>query len=231
MIYQAKSVCSAGTDNSRVLLPTEGRDHIEEVIRILDDDGVILFPTDTVWGIGGITVQALKKIRHLKGRDAAKPMARYFSEWSKISNTGVILTDTGQKLARAFLPGPLTLVLPLDAEATSHDDISRYAGMGSEGCTAGIRIPDCPWLLRLLARLPVPMFGSSANISGCPDPENLAQAMSYFGDGIDVAIESDLVPGIKASTVVDACGAMPVVLREGAISSREIMEACNGEQA
>jgi L-threonylcarbamoyladenylate synthase len=118
-------------------------------------------------------------------------------------------------LADKFLPGALTLVLP---RSNSVPDIVTAGGV-----TVAVRIPAHPIPVALIEGLEAPLIGTSANLSGQPSALTADEVYSQFGDRIDLVIDGGRCPGGRESTVVDATGETPVVLREGAIA-RERLE-------
>ena len=121
------------------------------------------------------------------------------------------------RLIEAFLPGPLTLVLA----ARPHLSLRLTAGTGK----VGIRISAHPLIGRLFACYPAPITTTSANPTGRPNARDARTILAYFPQGIECILDAGPVPGGVGSTVVDATGEAPVILREGAISAKTIKEA------
>lgn len=194
-----------------IIEPTWENDHIEVVAEALNNGGIIIFPTDTIYGLGGIKKEALERIFSVKGRPQSKKMALYGGDLNIFERAGIKITPLGQRLAQGFMPGKITLVLS-----------------DSKGESTGIRIPDHPWLSRLLLALESPLYGTSANFSGGDDPRDFHQAYDLFKGFVDMGIYSPLCTGGLPSTVIDARGDKPVFLREGAISVPVILDYLEG---
>ena len=182
---------------------------------------IVVFPTDTVYGIGstGLIKAAARRIYEIKRRDSMKPLpilvhsteeARRWVQWSPAAET----------LARTFWPGPLTLVLRPTKEG-------RLLTL-PEFPTLAIRVPANPVALVLLSASGVPWASSSANLSGCPAIKDGAQAVEVFSDSADYVIDAGRV-GDSESSVVDASGEKVFVLREGALSRQRILEAAGAQ--
>ncbi|MGH2689867.1 MAG: L-threonylcarbamoyladenylate synthase [Actinomycetota bacterium] len=183
---------------------------LEEAVRALRRGGLVVIPTDTVYGLAAPAgdADAARRIFALKGRDEGKPLqilipdARSMSELARPSRSAVLL-------AERFWPGPLTLVVPAKA-----------------GGTVGLRVPGHPLALELLAATG-PVSATSANRSGEPTPADIGSIRTHFGAAVDVYVDGGHVDGLP-STVVDVTGPGVVVLREGAVPRADIEGAAGG---
>lgn len=178
------------------------------------DGRVVAFPTDTVYAIGcdARNAAAVAAVNAAKSRDASRPMpvlcGSEGSAW-EIARP----CETARRLAAAFWPGALTMVLPLaDARVGS--------AMGLRDGTVGVRVPDSACALSLL-RACGPLVGTSANASG---REPAVDAGSVRVGGVDVVVDGGPVgAGRGPSTVVGlAAGARPEILREGALGRADV---------
>ncbi len=226
--------------------------------KILRSGGILICPTDTVYGILGDATNrdAIKKIFALKTRSAEKkfpifvkdiPTARKFAYiadakakflekvWLAPLETARPEGPSGaQARARSLTgPGPLTVVLhhkeKLPKILTPHQSKLGAGQAGGLG-TIGIRIPNHPFLLELLSRLDFPLVQTSANISGKPPAKNIKEIKEYFG-------KERLKPELiidggqidgTQSTVIDFTGNEPILLRTGAISKLELDRLLSG---
>ncbi len=181
---------------------------------VLRGGGVVVFPTETVYGVGvaaGDPV-ALDKLRRLKGRPAEKPFQHLAADVDMAKRLGAVFSGRAERLARRFWPGALTLVLP-DGR--------------SPGGTLGIRIPDSPFVLALCRELAGPIVTSSANAAGSPPPATAAAA-DAFGDDVDLLVDGGEAVGGVASTVARCVGEEVHILREGGVSGAAIRAAWDG---
>jgi len=194
-------------------------EQVEKAIEILKGAGVVAFPTDTVYGLGAsATLElALKRIYRIKRRPFDQAVPLLLSDVADIENVAASVPEIAWTLANRFLPGGLTLVLPKAGW------ISPSITFG--GDTVAVRVPDHPIPRSLIRGLGVPVVGTSANITGQPSPLTAEQVRRQLNDEADFIIEGECPGGVE-STVVDVTQEPPVLLREGAISRREIEAAC-----
>src|SRR6202000_2166763 len=173
------------------------RDEVAKAFKIVQEGGIILYPTDTIWGIGcdATNTEAVKKIYQLKQRDEAKSM--------------IILLDTDNKLEsyikevpsiaydlNEYAENPLTLVMP-GAKNVS-------PALIAEDGSLGVRVVKNDFCQQLIQRLRKPLVSTSANISGKPSPQNFGQIDPDIIDGVDyvVDIEQYNIDVKKPSTII-----------------------------
>lgn len=179
---------------------------------------LIVYPTETFYGLGAdpFSPAALDRLFALKGRDPKKPIALIAADSRMALEIAESVPNTARRLADAFWPGPLTLVLP------PRDGIPR-ALVGPHG--VGVRVSPHPVARALSAELKRPITATSANLSGHPPALTLAEARAAFGDKVKVYLEGGKLGGSHPSSVV-VCDADGIrVLREGAITERELLAA------
>ena len=189
-------------------MPFPTSDTLATAARLLRAGGVAVIPTDTVYGIAAHPAcpSAVSRICTIKGRPTGKPIALLASDAGAVSAFGAILPPAAQRLAAAYWPGALTLVLP--------------CGMASEG----FRVPDHEATRTLLAACGGALRVTSANLSGALPAVSAVEALKDVGLEADLVIDGGVSPGGVASTVVkvDADNAI-TILREGAIPSADIL--------
>lgn len=203
-----------------VQLPAAVRRQVEKGIDILKRGGVIAFPTDTVYGMGaGMAFhEAVERIYRLKGRPRGTALPLLLADVSQISEYASYVPPVAWTLAKKFLPGALTLVL------LKADSVPDYVTAG--GRTVALRVSAHPVPQALARGVGMPIIGTSANLSGKPSPVTAADVCEQFGDKIDLVIDGGRSPGGKESTIVDVSGDKVVLLREGAISRKELELVC-----
>lgn len=193
------------------------REDVEAAVAAVRRGGLVVFPTDTVYGLGSRPdPQAVERIFALKERAPERVLQLLVPSVEWVERVAVP-DDRARKLIAAFFPGPLTLVLPASGEAPE-----AVAGGGA----VGIRIPAHPVALELLAAAG-PLAATSANRSGEPTPSDVASIRALFGSSVDAYVDGGTIEG-RASTVVDLTGAEPMVLREGSIASDELARVLGG---
>ena len=212
--------------------------------------GLVCFPTDTVYGIGGVVSPATgRAIAQVKGRRAEKPLQVVYPTLESLLD-GVALSPAVADAARRLLPGPFTLVVPYPdgmtfppfglvtwpaAGGKGDPDVGGESGYPEGGPgggaapavvrTLGVRVPAWPSAARALARLPFPLLASSANPSGEHDPVSLPDVAPGVRAACDLLLDAGPTSGVS-STVLDLSGLQAGrgfrVLRPGAVGIAEI---------
>lgn len=187
---------------------------ISQCAAILKRGGIVAFPTETVYGLGAdaLNAAAVEKLYAAKNRPPVKPLSLCVADLETAESVAVF-NDAAKRLFAAFLPGPLTIVLP---KRRCVPDIVT-AGLG----TVGIRVPSNKTALALLASCGFPIALPSANLSGqgaLTSGRAVAEALRGRADAVIDAGETSL--GVE-STVVSLVGE-PAILRRGVVSEREI---------
>lgn len=190
-------------------------DPVAQATRALRDGHLVVYPTDTLYGLGCLAEdpEAFSRLSRVKGLPMDRGVSVVVHDLDQ-AEAWTAWTPLAQQLAEAFLPGGLTLIL--EASETAPDHL-----LAPEG-TLGIRLVDRPEPLALAAIGPV--VSTSANRHGAPSVTTIAQARKVFGDQVAAYVDAGPLTG-PASTVVDARGSAPKVIREGAIPEQEIQEA------
>jgi len=193
---------------------------------------LVAFPTETVWGLGAdaSSEAAMERLRRWKGRGAGQPVAVLVPDQTALATLGIALPAAAQRLAAAFWPGPLTLVVPAA--------LGRFAGgVAREDGAVGLRCSPHPAASSLAAALlragAGPLTATSLNRHGAPPARTRAEAAALCA-GADAILCLDGGPDAGAgapSTVVDCSGSRPVVLRAGAIAAAELSRALEQEIA
>ncbi len=176
---------------------------------------VIVLPTDTVYGVGvnafsGAAVQRLLDAKQ-RGRDMPPPVL--VAEVAMVRSLATGVDDRVLALARAFWPGPLTLILQ------AHD--SLRLDLGDRTDTIAVRVPDHEFTRELLRRTG-PLAVSSANVSGREAALTTTDAVDQLGESIAVYLDAGPASGPVASTIVDLSGTSARILRAGRISAEEL---------
>ena len=169
--------------------------------------GVIVYPTDTIYGLGcDITQKAgIERIRRIKGRDAKKPMSFVCADLNNVSRYARV-SNFAYRVLKHCLPGPYTFVLPATKETPRI--------LQSKQKTVGLRIPDHPVALRLVAELGNPVISTSANRSAqepISDPQELE---AELGHEVDLILECGPLP-LQPSSVISLVGDRVEILRAG----------------
>lgn len=198
----------------------------ERAAALLRDGQLVAFPTDTVYGVGALfsNPAAIEQIYAAKGRPAAKGIPILLASPDDLPLVAAQVNETAARLAVAYWPGPLTLVL---CKAPSVPPaVSRTA-------TVAVRVPDHPVARSLIAAAGAPLAVTSANRSGEPPTTDPAVVYSTLGNRIAALLDGGLAPGGVPSTIVDCSGpGAPLILRPGPISLAAMLNPpYNGEHA
>jgi len=179
---------------------------MERARDILQKGGVVVYPTDTLYGLGAniFLENAVKKVYHIKRRPQDKPLSICLSKVEDLEKVAH-LDDKTFNLAQELLPGPYTLILEKKKE------ISDLITAGSD--KIGVRIPDSPVCQELAAEYPITT--TSANISGEKSMVRVDELVRLFREGVDLFLDGGDANS-SHSTVVDLTTSPPAVLREGA---------------
>jgi L-threonylcarbamoyladenylate synthase len=181
--------------------------HVLRAAEVLRTGGLVILPTDTVYGVAcdPDNVEAMARLYRAKGRGEEKPLQLLLAEPGWLNQVSEGLSAEAKRLAEAFFPGGITLVV-------------NKVGGG----TVGVRVPDHPTCLEVIRAFGRPIAASSANRSGEPSPRTADEAIAQLGDRIDLVVDSGPCPVGRDSTVIDATRTPVSVLREGAVSRDEI---------
>ncbi len=191
--------------------------YIAEGARILRTGGLVAFPTETVYGLGGDATQgkAVARIFAAKGRPSFNPLIVHVADVDWVAD--LAKADTRfDILARAFWPGPLTFVLPRRDGCPASELVS--AGLDS----IAVRMPDHPVAQALLRAVQRPLAAPSANASGTVSPTLAAHVASSLGDKVDLIIDGGPCRVGLESTVLDLTQGKATILRPGAIIAEQI---------
>lgn len=188
-----------------------------ECARVLEADGLIVMPTDTVYGIAADAFSAtgVGKLLKAKGRGRDMPPPVLIGQREVLMALAEVPGTEVFELTKRFWPGPLTIIC--GAQAMLDWDLGDTHG------TVAVRMPDHPAALELL-RTTGPLAVSSANTHGAPAAGNAAEAEEMLGESVDIYLDGGEAPGTGASTIVDLTRKPPQILREGPITADELRE-------
>ncbi|MDK2892361.1 L-threonylcarbamoyladenylate synthase [Methanohalophilus sp.] len=198
----------------------QDKGNFEEVMqsagKIIRAGGLVAFPTETVYGLGAnaLNPDAVQKIFEAKGRPADNPLIVHVAKKEDFFRLADEINPTAKKLMDTFCPGPLTLILK---KKEIVPDITT-AGLDS----VAIRLPSNKIARELILASGTPIAAPSANRSGSPSPTSASHVMNDLNGKIDAIIDGGNTEIGIESTVVDARGDIPIILRPGEISREDI---------
>jgi len=182
------------------------KDKIEVALNILREGGVVVYPTDTLYGIGVniFNEDAVERVFSIKRRSRSKPLSVCLPKVEDIFKVAYVDGET-EKIARKLLPGPFTLIL------NKKEGISSTLTAGET--KIGVRIPDSKVSIELSREFPV--TATSANISGMKVPESPEGVYKQLGESVDLILDAGTFKKTLPSTVVDLTCQPPAVIRRG----------------
>jgi L-threonylcarbamoyladenylate synthase len=187
---------------------------IDHALDILNNQGLIAFPTDTVYGLAAqaFNHRTIESLYIVKGRNSTRAIAILIGRLSDLDLVIAGMNPLASKLAAQFWPGPITLVVPGSAKLPNN--VSPTA-------LIGVRMPNHPVALALLRRSG-PLAVTSANLSGAANTTTAKDVMRQLGGRIHLILDGGHTPGGIPSTVVDCSSSEPIILREGPITAEQV---------
>lgn len=194
---------------------------LKEPAKIIKEGGVVIFPTETVYGIGtnGFKAKSVKRIYELKRRDLKKPISLLVNSREMVKMIAEDITDLEYALMEKFWPGPFTIILKKKKIVPNI--------LTANGDTVGVRMPRGEIARKIIEYARVPIGAPSANISGKPSGTNIGDIVKDFDGKVDCIVDSGESELGIASTIVRIIDNVPNILREGSISKNEVEEFVN----
>lgn len=187
---------------------------------IVRKGGLVIYPTDTVYGLGcdPLNIEAVKKVFHVKDyREKPLPiLASSIENVEKIAH----LSENAERIAERFWPGPLTLILTRKTLLPSIVTCNQSS--------VGVRIPRYDAAIELIQLSGGLLVGTSANKTGKKPPQNANEACEQIGEEVDLILDGGITSLGVSSTLVDLTSKEPKLLREGPISLKQILNALKG---
>ncbi|MDR1432678.1 MAG: threonylcarbamoyl-AMP synthase [Propionibacteriaceae bacterium] len=195
----------------------EPQEAIQAAVAVIRAGGLVVLPTDTVYGIGADPFQpaAVQALLDAKGRGRDMPPPVLVAQAKALFALTKGVSAAADALTAAFWPGALTLVMNANS--------SLRMDLGDRGGTIAVRVPDHRFARDLL-RITGPLAVSSANLAGHPAATDVDTAIGQLGDRVDLYLDFGSTPGLEASTIVDLTGSTPRILRQGLLSAAELGE-------
>ena len=187
---------------------TIDKDTLKEVKYILENNGLVVYPTDTLYALGAnaLSKEAIKKVFKAKGRGFNKPISITLKNLEEAKKY-FIFNEIAEKIAKRFLPGPLTIILPSYVLPKELSPTQKFS----------FRIPENEIALKILNSVDFPLTATSANISGGENPINAEIAIKQIGEYVDLVLDCGKCKYGRPSTVIDLSEGKIVLVREGVI--------------
>ena len=189
------------------------REKISAAAEVIKNGGLVIFPTETVYGIAAnlLDEKAVARLYNIKARPEGKPFTVHIADVKMIKDMSCVINPAAEKLIAKFWPGPLTIILK-----------------SLIGPNVGFRMPANKIALDLIKASGLPVIAPSANLSGKPAPVTAQEAMADLEGKVDMVIDGGRTGVGIESTVVDLTMDPFKILRAGAIKKDELSKAANG---
>ena len=186
--------------------------NLKEIKEVLDQDGIIIFPTDTVYGIGCncYSIEGLKKLYSFKNRPLSKPINVLTDSYEKIKTVARSINEKEKELIEKYLPGDLTIIL--DKKESVPDLLTANLD------TIGVRIPKHDMALMILENYPYPLATTSVNLAGESPGIEVDDFLEEFKDKVDIIVDGGKSPIGVASTIVRVENNEIRILRQGILN-------------
>jgi L-threonylcarbamoyladenylate synthase len=191
-------------------------DQLDVAAHLLKEGKLVAFPTETVYGLGAciFNEEAIQSIFRVKGRPSDNPLIAHVSDLDQIDKIAKELPKSFFLLKEAFFPGPLTVVLK------KRQEVPSIVSCGLD--TIALRMPSHPIAKQLISLVGEPLVAPSANLSGKPSPTTAAHVMEDFKGSIGAVVDGGKTEFGIESTVISLIQEVPVLLRPGQITQKEI---------
>lgn len=202
--------------------PEQFRDEeLKEACKIIQRKGLVAFPTETVYGLGGDAMdpEAAEKIYAAKGRPSDNPLIIHIADRKSLEDIACEVPKSAGRLAEAFWPGPLTMIFQKQAGVPS----STTGGLD----TVAVRMPSHPIAMEFIRQSGIYIAAPSANLSGRPSPTKAEHVVEDLSGRIDMILDGGSVGIGLESTIVDLSSGEPTILRPGYIT-KAMLEGCIG---
>lgn len=204
----------------KTLLLQNTKENIQKAAEIIKKGGLVGMPTETVYGLAAdaLNGQAVAKIFAAKGRPMDNPLIVHIADFSHIEKYNLVsdIPEAAHKLAKAFWPGPLTIIMKKSSAVP--DEVS--AGLP----TVAIRFPNHPVAQNLISAADTPIAAPSANLSGSPSPTTAMHVMNDLNGKINAVLDGGLCQVGLESTVITVATDIPRVLRPGGITVEQLRD-------
>lgn len=192
------------------------KQELAEIKKTIEEGGIIIFPTETVYGIAAsaLSEKGIDKLYKAKKRPREKAINIMISDKKEIEKYAIIKNKVERKIIDKFMPGEITIILE------KKNNFGKTFTLPDN--TIGIRIPNSPIALAILKEINIPLIVSSANISGMESGINPEEIKKYFSKSVDAIISGGIIEKGVPSTIVKVDKGKINILREGKITKKQI---------
>jgi L-threonylcarbamoyladenylate synthase len=206
-----------------MLLLKATKDNISQAAKTVKNGGLVVYPTDTVYGLGcdPFNIKAVEKLFKAKGERKNKPLPILASSLKAVERIANI-NENAEKITKKYWPGPLTLVVPKKSA------LPNIVTCDLE--SVGVRIPNHKIALQLIVRCDELLVGTSANKTGEKPSKTAQDAASQLSEHVDIVLDGGSTPLLQESSIVDLTSKTPKMIREGPIKLTNIRKIIDGAQ-
>jgi L-threonylcarbamoyladenylate synthase len=192
---------------------------VAEAARIIKNGGVVVFPTRSLYGLGAdaFNTEAINRIFHIKQRHANKPILVLVKDKDELIRLTALIPHVASVIMERFWPGRVTIVF--------HAKQGLSANLTAGTNKIGVRLPGHPIAYELVKAVGGPITGTSANLSGSAGCFQVNDLDEKIVDSVDLILDAGPLKGGAGSTVVDATGETPLILRQGELPQKDIFNA------
>ena len=198
---------------------------IDRVANAVSEGQIIVCPTDTLYALvaDAKNLTATERIYAIKSRSTDQPLPIIAADVQQVNDQVGALSQLGERLASIFWPGPLTLVV--SAHTALGDQCKAADG------SAAVRVPDQNFTREVISEVGHPVTATSANVSGDTAISRIGDLSQEIRDGVDLIVDVGTLAGGAPSTIVDVRYAKPILIRDGAVPWKRVLESlqCCGE--
>lgn len=201
------------------ILPADQEATIRKAVNLLGKGDVVVFPTDTIYGIGASIAQesGIKKIFEVKSRSQNKPLIIYVADFEQLQQVTQGIPESTIESLRKIWPGAMSGIFP------KTEIVPSFVTSGKG--TVAVRIPNHPLCLELVRQVGDPLAVTSANVSGMETQKTAPEVAAQLGERVPLVLDGGPNPEQQPSTLVDFTGSTAQLLREGAWSFSKLRQA------
>ncbi|MBC6421178.1 MAG: threonylcarbamoyl-AMP synthase [Hormoscilla sp. SP12CHS1] len=201
------------------ILPADDRAAVSKAVELLKNDDVVVFPTDTIYGIGASIAResGVKKIFEVKSRSPHKPLIIYVASFEQLQQVTQEIPESTLSSLRKIWPGAMSGIF------SKTEIVPSFVTSGQN--TVAVRIPNHQLCLELVRRVGDPLAVTSANISGMETQKIAPEVAAQLGERVPLVLDEGPNPEQQPSTLVDFTGSTARLLREGAWSFSKLRQA------
>ncbi len=198
---------------------------IEHAVKVLKEGGVIVYPTNTLYGLGvnAFDKKALDRLFVIKQRTPFQPISLMLASCEQLFELYADVDEEQRAHLQKLLPGKITALL----KGRIDEKLPHFTSGSAEGKDrerVGFRVAELPVVQELVKGLGSPLTSTSANLSGMPNARTIQEIIAQFGDRLDLILDAGPAPDIQGSTIIDFTKTPYLIMREGAVTLKDLQK-------